>query len=228
MHRKNQMETEFTIKNEAAMTDTNDVIFSGVIVHKFVTPKIAILTVNTGKATPVVNYPKILFFGDLREQVEHSYEVKDHVTIKGNIQSTKRKPGVVNQAPQAVFGEEIELTNSIMKQSFNIEGPHSYKPFENNFKISGVVVAIECSSPRVVKLIVKTVKNKRTSFVQLIYHTQDSTKLLGRVRPGDRICALGCVQTKKQEKGDAVMHYENCIILEIQTIGTRKAEKPTA
>ena len=88
--------------------EVNDVTIQGTIVHKFVTPKIAILTISTGNATSIVNYPKVLFFGDLREQVEKNYEVKDHVTIKGNIQSSRKKEGVVKQVRQSIFAESIE------------------------------------------------------------------------------------------------------------------------
>lgn len=198
--------------------EVNDVTIQGTIVHKFVTPKIAILTISTGNATSIVNYPKVLFFGDLREQVEKNYEVKDHVTIKGNIQSSRKKEGVVNQVRQSIFAESIERTPSVMKSAFNVESEHSHKPFVNSFKIAGQVVSLECPYLNIVRIVVRVRKNGRLSFVPLVRHTRDAAKILSEIHPNDNVCVVGSVQTSKSVKEDGTRYYENYVINEINKL----------
>lgn len=200
--------------NNAKSTE-NEVLLQGTIVHKFVTPDVAILTINTGNATPVPNYPKVLFFGDLRTKVESDFNLRDHVTIKGNIQSSKKKENVKNQIMQSIFGESIEHTASTMQNAFGIESKNSYKPFVNTFKVAGHVLAIECPSPKVIRLTIRTKKNGHISFAKYVYYTQEPEKFLSRIHPQDFLCAVGCVQTSKVANNGETRHYQNYVLLEL-------------
>ena len=196
--------------------DVNEVVLQGVIVHKFVTPAIAILTINTGNSTPVPNYPKILFFGDLREKVEKEFEVKDHVTIVGNIQSSKRKENVKNQVMQSIFAESITATPSVMEKAFGIdEVKNSYKAFSNSFKIAGQVMSIESPAANMVRMVVKTYKNNHISFVKLVHFSKNFAEILSEIHPQDYVCGVGCVQTSKNETEKGTVYYEDYVLLEI-------------
>ena len=205
----NEENTNKVVKNE------NEVLLQGVIVHKFVTPAVAILTINTGNATPVPNYPKVLFFGELRDEIEKEYEVRDHVSVRGNIQSSKRKPNVKNQIMQSIFGESIEATHSAMQDAFGVDSKNSYKPFVNTFKVAGQVMSIECPSANIIRLVIKTEKNGHISFARYVYYTKEPDKFLSSVHPQDYLCAVGCVQTSKSEASGDVKYYQNYVLLEL-------------
>lgn len=200
------------------LNSKNDVLIQGIIVHKFVTPKIAILTINTGNASAVPNYPKILFFGELRTRVENDFNIRDHVTITGNLQSSKPKEGVKNQIMQAIFGESIEVSQSIIENAFGVSSDRtSRREFVNTFKIAGEVMSIDYSSPRIVHVVIKTLKNNRPSFVRFDYYTRDPEKFLTQIHPRDFVCAVGSIQTNKHTNARGETRYfENYVLSEVE------------
>ena len=193
------------------MTSTNDVMLEGIIVHKFVTPKIAILTINTGNATPEPNYPKVLFFGDFIKDIEMNYEVKDHVKVIGNIQSSRYKPGIKNQNTISIFGEGIEHAETAIKETFGVETTTSYYKFKNEIKISGKLIAIEKVYRNLIRLKVLTRKNDRISFVTLVYYTDEPDVILNQFAKDDDVCVIGCVQTTKKENNGETHYFENYV-----------------
>lgn len=193
------------------MTTTNDVILQGIIVHKFVTPKIAILTINTGNATPEPNYPKVLFFGDFIEDIEKNYEVKDQVKITGNIQSSRYKPGIKNQNTISIFGESIEPSVPTTKEVPGIEQPLVQYTFINEIKISGTVINIEKPFHNLIKLKVLTHKNDRISFVTLVHYTDNPDSILNEIAKDDFVNIIGCVQTTKKESKGETHYFENYV-----------------
>lgn len=197
------------------MTNINEVILEGTIVHKFVTPKIAILTINTGTATPTKNFPKILFFGETISVIEKEYDVGHHIKATGNIQSSRRKPNVPNQNMIAIFGETIEKSESIMKQTVGIDTDKSQYNFRNEIKIAGKLTAIEKRFDNLVRIRISTRKNDRASYVNLAYYTNNPDKIMGELSIGDNVCAIGCVQTTKKEAHGQINHFENYVANEI-------------
>lgn len=193
------------------MTSINDVVLEGIIVHKFVTPKIAILTINTGSATPEPNYPKVLFFGDFIKDIENNYEVKDHVKITGNIQSSRYKPGIKNQNTISIFGESIEHSQTTMEESFGIATGTPFYKFQNEIKISGTITLIEKVFGNLIRLKVLTNKNSRISFVTLVHYTETPDDILEQFKKDDNICVIGCVQTTKKEKNGETHYFENYV-----------------
>lgn len=194
----------------------NEVTVQGVIVHKFCTDKVAILTINTGNSTPVVNYPKVVFFGKVHDEIAENYKVNDHVCIKGNIQSSRRKPGIKDQVMQSIFGESIEKTQSLMEGAFKITNvKNSYKPFANSFKIAGTVVSTKKLSDSTIGITLRTQKNGHISFVRLVHFSRNVDKSLAELHKGDYICGVGCVQTAKKTTPKGVAHYEDFVILEL-------------
>lgn len=200
------------------MTNINDVLLEGAIVHKFVTPKIAILTINTGNATHTPNFPKVLFFGDFIEDIDKNYEVRDYVKIIGNIQSSRRKPNVPNQNTIAIFGEGIEKSENVMKEAFGIEVESSAHRFRNEIKVAGQLIGIQKTFNNLVRLVVLTNKNNRESFVTMVHYNQDPDKVLETFKKGDNVCIIGCVQTTKKENNGEIHHFENYVANEISKL----------
>ena len=195
--------------------NVNNVTIQGVIVHKFVTPKIAILTIMTKTAAPKPNYPKVLFFGELRDLIEKDFEQGDHVFVTGNIQSSKPRPGIKNQSLISIFGESIEHSQSVMEKTFNISATESYKPFVNTIELAGTVVRIECPVDNMIRMCVSVKKNGRQSFVTVIHYTRAPQKILDDVSVGDHVYIVGSVQTPKKESNGSVKHFENYVAFEI-------------
>jgi hypothetical protein len=197
------------------MTDINDVVLQGVIVHKFITPKVAILTINTGNSTPKINFPKATFFGDVRDKLEGDFNVGDHVCVTGNIQSSKPKADIKNQSLIAVFAEDIVKTPSIMENAFGVETPESYKPYRNEIRVAGEVMRIDCPSDGLIKMRIMVRKNGRISFVTLAHYTNTPEKILATIHAHDHVCAVGCVQTAKKNINGETRFFENYVATEI-------------
>lgn len=191
------------------MTTINDVVIEGIIVHKFVTPKIVILTINTGNATVEPNYPKVLFFGQFIEEIEKGFEVKDHVQITGNIQSSKYKPNIKNQNTISIFGESITRSDFI-----------NSKTFTNKFEILGTITSIEKIVHNIVKMKVLTTKHDRISFVSLVYYTDNPDQILEQFKVEDTVHINGCIQTTKKESNGEIHHFENYVINTIEHADT--------
>lgn len=190
---------------------TNDVSLQGIVVHKFSTDKVTILTLSTGNSTVIPNYPKVVFFGELKTEADN-YEKGDFVKVLGNIQSSKRNPEIKNQVLESIFAEKIEGAKSSMKEKFGVEG--RYIPFKNEFNLSGTVVAVDLSTENILNVTVRTDKNGRPSFVR-------TTKFLNSgkaidVSVGDFVYALGHIQTHKSEKNDEVKYFQNYVVSEFK------------
>ncbi|MBQ2389165.1 MAG: hypothetical protein II305_03840 [Clostridia bacterium] len=195
--------------------NTNNVVLQGIIVHKFVTPKAVILTVNTKNATPKPNFPKVVFTGELRNKVAELYEVGNHVRVTGNIQSLRPRPDVQNQRLVSIYGETIELTKSAMNNAFDIDSEDSYKPFVNAIEIAGTVSRVEALSPGILRMKVSVQKNGRLSFVPLVQFTDKAKEVAEKIHVGDQVYVIGCVQTVKKNTHNVEKHFENYIALEI-------------
>ena len=197
------------------MQTRNDVYLNGTIVHKFVTPKIAILTIGTGNATPTQNFPKVLFFGYIIKEIDEKYNIGDHVDIVWNIQSSRRRPDIKNQNMVSIFGETIKFSESVMKETFGIDVGEKTFRYKNEINICGKVTGIEKKYSNLVKIRVETHKNDRLSYVNLVHYTNNPEKLLSEIKTGDNVYIIGCVQTTKKGTGDDIHHFENYVATEI-------------
>lgn len=202
-------------KNLNYVNNINDVTVQGIIVHKFVAPKIVILTVKTKTSTNKFNFPKVLFFGELKDKVEKEFNNGDHVCITGNIQSSKPRPGIKNQSLVSIFGESIETSHSMMEQTFNINIENSYKPYANIFELAGLVTRIECPVDNMFRIIIMTKKNNHLSFIPTIFYTKEPEKVLKTIHVNDYVYALGMVQTPRKENNGETKYYENYVLSEI-------------
>lgn len=190
------------------MITKNNVLLEGLVVHKFVTDQVAILTINTGSATPKNNYPKILFFGDIIKNIEKNIEVQDNVRIDGNIQSSKHKPNIPNQKTVSIFGENITKLAPT-----STENPSPY--FTNKIEISGKIFNIDKVYDNLIKFKILTNKNNHISFVPLFYYTDTPDDVLKEFKKEDIVDITGCVQTIKKESHGKFHFFENYVITDI-------------
>ena len=190
----------------------NEVVLQGKIVHKFATDKTTILTISTGRATLVPNHPKVVFFGDVKDEAA-KYEVGEFVHVIGNIQSSKRNPKIKNQSTLSVFGESIEAAKTQFEQDFGVPG--KYAPVINHFKIAGRISAIDIPSKNVVRITVVCPKNGRISFVTVSHFAKDPAKVIADHLPGSFVRVYGNVSTSKVVKGKDTRYYQSYIASEL-------------
>lgn len=201
-------------QNNADLThnDVNEVLIQGKIVHKYVTDKATLLTINTGRATPTPNYPKVVFFNPTKDDAA-KYEVGTYVRVVGNIQSTKRNPNIKNQMLISIFGESISAAETQFETDFGIPG--EYAPSINRFKLAGRISEVDVPSKNIVRFTVHTVKNGRNSFVKLTYFSKDPAIVISQHLPGSFIRVNGSIQTTRSEKNGNVRYFQSYVASEL-------------
>lgn len=193
----------------------NDVIAQGVIVHKYSTDKVTILTISTGRATQVINYPKFVFFGEAKAEAD-KFEKYDNVQVKGNIQSSRRTKDGKKFTTQSCYGEEIKRTPRDMERMFGINDGRFEDPI-NHVELAGELIAAEATSDGILKILLRTVKNGRVSNVQVFEFTNKAEEKASKLQRGDNVCVVGTIQTIKKERTDRetekteTVYYENVV-----------------
>ena len=192
--------------------DVNEVLIQGKIVHKYVTDKATLLTVNTGRATPTPNYPKVVFFNSAKDEAA-KYEVGDSVKVIGNIQSTKKNPKIKNQMMISIFGESISAAETQFEKDFGIPG--EYAPSINRFKLAGKVLEVDIPSKNIVRFTVHTIKNGHNSFVKLTYFSKDPASVISQHLPGSFVRVNGSIQTTRSEKNGEIRYFQSYVASEL-------------
>ena len=193
--------------------DVNEVVLQGKIVHKYVVDKATLLTINTGRATLVPNYPKVVFFGAGKDEAA-KYNTGDNVRIVGNIQSSKRNPNIKNQQTISIFGEEITAAETQFEKDFGIPGVYAIPV--NHFKLAGTITEVNIPNKNNVTLVVKTMKNGHVSYVKLVHFTKNPEQIIGKYLPGEYVCVSGLVQTSKLERNGEPVYLQSYIANEIR------------
>ena len=199
--------------SKPAKQDVNEVFIQGRIIHKYASEKATILTISTGRATIAPNYPKIVFFAEVKEAAD-SYEVGNFVKVVGNIQSSKRNPHIKNQNLLSVFGESIMPAETQFELDHGIPG--AFAPAINHFKLAGVITAVDIPTKNIVRLTVRCVKNGRPSFVTIIHFSKEPAKVVAEHLPGTFVRVSGSVQTSKNEKGGETKYYQSYVASELK------------
>lgn len=192
--------------------DINEVIIQGRIAYKYATEKATMLTINTGRATVVANYPQAVFFGDTKE-IAALYNIGDYVKIVGNIQSSKRNPSIKNQNTLSIFGETVEKAETIFEEDFDVPG--KYVAPINRYKLAGTITGVNIPNNKTVNLVVRTTKNGHVSYVKVIHFTKTPNDVIGKLLPGNHVMISGYVQTGKIAKNGEVKYLQSYIANEI-------------
>ena len=118
---------------------------------------------------------------------------------------------------QSIFAEKIEPTPKELEENFGINGS-KYAPPKNVVKIAGSVYNISTPARNLVKLTLHTVKNGRSSLVQVSYYTKEVGKVMERIRVKDNVCGIGSVQTSKKEIRGETRYLETIVLTDLQKI----------
>lgn len=191
----------------------NSIVLQGVVVHKYTTNKATIITLKIQGPSGISNAPKVVCFSENALRASN-YDLNDHITVTGNIQSSKRVLNDKEFYTQAVFAESISETPRAMGEAFGLAGG-TYLPPCNEFKLAGIVTSIVTPSSDVIRITLRTVKNGRTSIVQAFYHTKEVGKYMQQIRVNDYICGVGSLQTAKKIKDGETKYYENVVFTDL-------------
>lgn len=193
------------------MNYVNEVVLQGTIVGKFVTPKTVTLTINTGNATKVPNYPRVVFFGELRDDIVSNYKKGDHVKVTANIQSSMRNEKNKGRSLINIFGDGIEPTKTVMESTFNVSDNNSYKPYVNSIQLAGSITRIKPITDNLFNVTVLTRKNNRLSLVTLAYYTNNAQAFTDNYKVKDEVFVIGNIQTAKKNFNGETRYFQNYV-----------------
>lgn len=194
----------------------NDIMLRGFVVHKFEAKGATMITISTGTAGKVPNYPKVVCFGKNIE-IAKNINVGDNITVRGNIQSSRRRKDDEEFYTQSIFADEIMKSPKMLEEEFGITGK-KFAPPINEAKFAGVVQYIYSPAKNIVKVTIRTIKNKRISYVVMTYFTKSVGKVMESIRVNNNVCAVGSIQTSKKTKDNEILHYENVIISDLDLV----------
>lgn len=192
--------------------DINEVELQGKVLHKYATDKVTVITLTTGRATKTPNSPKVLFFGDIKDEAA-KFNVGDKVRILGHIQSVKPNPAIKNHETLSIHGYAIEKANTQFEQDFDLPG--EYVVPINHFKVSGLIVDVSIPHQAIIIVTVKTVRESRPSFVKILYFPRNQASV-GKLYPGEYVRVSGYVQTEKRTVKDEILHTQSYVAAEIR------------
>ena len=196
------------------MSYSNDVTLQGIIVSKYVTPKIAALTLSTGNANKMPNYPRVIFFGKNREKIAEGYEKGDYVKITGNIQSVERNEKNAGKSLISLIGTDIEPAKTVLGTQFGLNEKRALKEFVNTFSLAGTITKIKQLTDNLINVTVFTFVNGRKSFVTLAYYTNSAEKFIEKYHVKDRVYVIGNIQTVKKPAGHETHYFQNYVAIE--------------
>ena len=212
---QNTLNENATKKTKQSMpkVDLNEAVIQGRIVHKYAADKATILTISTGRATISPDYPKVVFFGSMKDEA-NKYSTGSFVKVVGNIQSSRRNPKIKNQMTLSIFGETIEPASTQFEEDHGIPG--TYANVINHFRLAGTITAIDIPAKNIVRLTVRCVKNKRQSFVTIIYFSKNPANVIAEHLPGSFVRVSGSVQTTRNEKRGETRYFQNYVASELK------------
>ena len=209
---------------EKTTLDRNEATIRGYVVHVFKANKATLLNVSTrnynrpgkinenGKLNYVSDYPEIVFFGEQGERIANGVKEGDFITVKANMQSSKRGENV----SQSLFGESIEFTESLLESVTGIESSRNYPEDKNELILNGEITSVRTFGPKIIGMIIRTNKSGHISYVRATYYVSDAEKEMRNIPKHARVVCICRMQTTRRIKGSTVKHYENVVVQDLK------------
>lgn len=190
-------------------TNMNEIILEGPIVRKFkndVACNLTIKVLRRNLATRAMNeeslynYPEISFYGTEKD-IADNYKEGDVVKIKGMIQV---KPKLSKETDkeyyeQQLVGFEIEEAEKVLMREFGYDDG-AYVASNSMVKLGGVISRLTSPSNGVLRINIRTFTNGRVNNIQTFLYTRNIGDYLAKYHIGDRIFAIGTIQTPDRNK----------------------------
>lgn len=187
--------------------NVNIVSLRGVIVFKYRKDNWVLTTIACTNEQGKRNYPKVYWYDNDAEEAD-KYEKGDRVEIEGKLQTSRqyKKPVVV--------GKCIKPTPKELEVKFGVTHNNGkYCDDKNEVKIRGEFVRAftpDSVNGKLSIISIKTELDGRTYYPQITCFGRQLAKLKN-IKPGDDVCVLAHIQTRKFEKDGVPDSYQTFV-----------------
>lgn len=211
--------------------DLNQIIIQGPIVRKFSNHIATNLVVKTPKLNlpgfvkegeTCYNYPDVAFYGSEKDSVAETYQEGDVVKIVGTVQTQKKVSKDTGRTyfEQRLIGLSIEEAEKELAE-FGLDAG-AYTASENRVKLMGTISKLSLASKNVLNINIRTFYNGRVNNIQTFIYGRRASSLMEELTVGDKVCAVGSIQTPKKIVGigeeKEERHFRNIVLSSISKI----------
>lgn len=201
----------------------NEVILSGQVVRKFENDVACNLTIKTLRTNmPNItkagdysyNYPEVAFYDMVSKKNASEFKEGDFVEIKGQIQPQRKTDPDTGREyyDQKIIGLKVSPAERILNREFGYD-EGDYVESQNMVKLGGVISKISSPSKNVVLINIITFAYGHVNNIQTVLYTRKPEQYISSLKLGDKIFAVGSVQTEKRtiKNGDN-RYYKNVVL----------------
>lgn len=199
------------------ISDHNEVVASGVIVHKFDAGSRTMLTlmVRGGRKLDIQNFPQFICY---EKELAENFNTGDHVQIHGhNVNLYSKK---TESFSEGIVADKVERTPSRLAKLTLEQGLGSHRDFPTaEFYVAGTIRSTELRN-NILRLVIRTKMEGEKAIHSTYYmYPRNIESVIPFLKQGRRICAVGEVQTKKIEReGEKTLYQQHNVISDIQLI----------
>lgn len=201
------------------ISDKNEVIASGVIVNRFDTPKVTLITlmVRGGRKFDKRNYPQFTLNTEEVKEAAKDFKTGDHVTIHGYIATSLDKKN--NEFKDIIRATSIERTKSKLKE-LTLESIGKIRDIPTaDFFVAGTVTKLEIFKNSTVHMLIRTTVDGKSAVGSFLYFPYSLEEHISDIQVGKRVCVVGEIQTsvKKEENGKSIFSQTN-VVTDVNTL----------
>jgi single-stranded DNA-binding protein len=202
--------------------DLNKIVLQGPIVRKFsnevatnFTIKVPRLNMpNKAKEDDICyNYPEVSFYGN--SLVDETYKEGDVVRVEGMIQTKRKRAKDTGRDyyDQQIVGLSIEEA----KYELEVFGYKEGNPEDalNKVYLKGTISKIIIPAKGVLTINIRTFYNGRVNNIQTFLYERNVEKYIENFDVGDKICAVGRIQTPTKDTDEGRRYYRNIVLSSI-------------
>lgn len=202
------------------ISDKNYVVASGVIVNRYDAKNATLLTimVRGGRKLDKRNYPQFVLTREVKDAAAE-LNTGDHVKITGVI-SSQRNPQT-GEFKNVIRATSLERTKTKLAELTTERNLGKVRDVPTaDFYVAGTIVKFEAFGKGVVRLVIKSkLENGHTVYGNYHYFAQELAGVIDELKVGNRICAIGEVQTdKKETEGEKPKYFQTNVITDISSI----------
>ncbi len=205
------------LKTKDHHPDSNRFQAHGIIVHRFDRGNVSIFTIKTatGRNHEVDSYINITFFKETLEKSGSEFKVGDHVIVNGKFKSFR--PKNENTFKTSIVGSDIQHNESDMERLFGVKG-RVHGATYNKAIITGEITKNTMVKRGLFKLVIRTKDGENTDYINCTLFAKNPKSVASQIVVGNKICALGEVQTWKKESDGKATHFQDVLLLDITEV----------
>lgn len=190
----------------------NLVQMTGTAIHLYKVPGVdtLVLTIATSGSSTRTNYPKVVWYGDLANEVEATVAAGDRVSILGTVQTRRyEREGEKAIYRQSIVGRGITHAKSKIETAFGIKPDRNLHIEDiNDVRLAGSVLHIFKVPDRDIAILtLRTFTNGHVNTPKITLFGRTAQYALEEIEVGFAVCVIGFVYTNKSEKEDGSAEY---------------------